>query len=357
MSAAVSKLGKPLLFDYLNKAHPALAGVKKALGHSWSSEHIASSLRGNSRQGEVLLRGDDVEAFLSYRTALRKTDALSSFFVEKVSVFTKGSSQTSNCQEILARIKRLARRKNADHVTVEIKVGQIFANYLTKHLKDKHLRYNTEKKAEGLVRITFSLNSSRSNSESDRKKDEHNRSKRSVNSLQGAEAGSPYIRVADRKRGRDCDGSRLEDQKRMAGKVHAAVTARGTIGPKEHRLPMKGTIYFHYIMDGSKPFEGRVNGPGCQRMQVGDHLRMFDRSAGWGIVCEIVSKSSFKTFRQMLEAKGVLAMLPQLSRQKDYLSPEALVNAGEAIYRSFPGSQRVAQHGAVAIGVKFIKKC
>jgi len=126
--------------------------------------------------------------------------------------------------------------------------------------------------------------------------------------------------------------------------------------PKTHRLPMKGTIYFDYIMNGKKKYEGRVNASGCQKMKVGDRLRLFDRQAGWGIICEITSKDNFDSFTDMLESKGVLSMLPQLEDKAKTLSKRELIREGVKIYKAFPGSQRVHRVGCSAIGVKFLEK-
>lgn len=121
-----------------------------------------------------------------------------------------------------------------------------------------------------------------------------------------------------------------------------------------HSLPMKGTIYFDYIMSGQKKFEGRVCGHQCNLMKSGDLLKMFDSRAGWGIICEITSVDKYKGFEEMLRAKGVLNMLPQLSNLQR--SEEDLIKEGVKVYQSFPGAQRVRNAGAVAIGVKYLRK-
>jgi ASC-1-like (ASCH) protein len=125
---------------------------------------------------------------------------------------------------------------------------------------------------------------------------------------------------------------------------------------KTHFLPMKGAIYMENIEKGIKEFEGRINGPTCKSMKVGERLKMFDNRVGWGIICEITSLDVFYSFEAMLKAKGILKLLPQLAVQSQRLSREQLLNAGAAIYRGFPGSNRVAQQGVVAIGVKFLER-
>lgn len=124
---------------------------------------------------------------------------------------------------------------------------------------------------------------------------------------------------------------------------------------KVHFFPMKGTVFLNAIKAGTKQYEGRVNGPGCKRMQVGEQLKLFDKRAGWGILCDIVSKTEYYNFKDMLEDKGVLSLLPQLTEKSKYLSHQQLVDEGLKIYHGFPGAQRVHQLGAVAIGVKYIQ--
>lgn len=125
---------------------------------------------------------------------------------------------------------------------------------------------------------------------------------------------------------------------------------------KMHELSMMGVEYFYAIMDGSKPFEGRVNGSKCRSMKVGDLLKMVDHDAGWGIVCKIVSKDEYPNFRGMLEEKGVLSMLPQLKEDARLLSDEGLLDKGISVYKAFPGSYKAEISGVVAIGVEFIEK-
>lgn len=127
------------------------------------------------------------------------------------------------------------------------------------------------------------------------------------------------------------------------------------MGPKVHSLPMKGEIFLRAIKAGTKKFEGRVHATQCQKMQVGDQLRLFDNRARWGILCEIVSKDIFPDFEPMLKAKGILTLLPQLEEDSKKVSSDELMRRAVAIYRGFPGSQRVHKLGAAAIGVKWIK--
>lgn len=123
---------------------------------------------------------------------------------------------------------------------------------------------------------------------------------------------------------------------------------------KMHFLSMKGSFYLENIINGEKKYEGRINTQKCRNMKVSDHLKLFDKEAGFGIICEITSLDVFDSFDEMLKKMGVLKLLTQL-KEKNYSSDE-LLRQGLKIYMNFPGSKRVYIQGAVAIGVKFLKK-
>ncbi|TDG95799.1 hypothetical protein [Cardinium endosymbiont of Culicoides punctatus] len=91
-------------------------------------------------------------------------------------------------------------------------------------------------------------------------------------------------------------------------------------------------------------------------MVVGNHLKLFDRHAQWGILCEVTSKDIYASFEEMLQNKGVLPLLPQLASLATHVSNEELFKRAANIYHSFPGAHRVRQFGAVAIGVKYLQK-
>ncbi len=124
-----------------------------------------------------------------------------------------------------------------------------------------------------------------------------------------------------------------------------------------HHLPMKGTIYLENIKKGVKTHEGRVCRGTCAKMRVGDHLVLKDKSAQKGIECEIISCDKYYSFKEMLQAKGVLNMLPQLAEYAKRATSEKLLEEGVRVYEGFPGSHDVKKLGCVAIGVKFLKDC
>jgi ASC-1-like (ASCH) protein len=122
-----------------------------------------------------------------------------------------------------------------------------------------------------------------------------------------------------------------------------------------HNLPMSGTQYLKYIKDGVKKFEGRVNGPLCRKMRVGDRLKLYSNRDQWGIICEITSLDTYSSFREMVVDKGAIELLPQLKERE--LPRKELIDAAVKIYDSFPGAQRSSRNGVIAIGVKYLKDC
>jgi ASC-1-like (ASCH) protein len=166
---------------------------------------------------------------------------------------------------------------------------------------------------------------------------------------------------SDRKEQRYSTGSQSEANRYAAPRQGrystSTVEQRSTANKvKEHFLPMKGEIYMQYIESGIKKFEGRIYGTACKNMHVGDNLKLFDNRAGWGIICKITSIDVYYSFKAMLEEKGILNMLPQLTAESKTLPHTTLLERGVQIYRGFPGSQRVSQVGVTAIGVEFIKR-
>ncbi len=122
-----------------------------------------------------------------------------------------------------------------------------------------------------------------------------------------------------------------------------------------HSLPIKGTIYLEYIKRGLKQFEGRVDEPPCSNFRVGDHLKLYDKKTKRGIICEILSKDVYQSFEEMLTAKGVLTMLPQLKSVAEQKGEEELLKQGVNIYREFPDAARVHLYGVAAIGIRYLK--
>ena len=126
------------------------------------------------------------------------------------------------------------------------------------------------------------------------------------------------------------------------------------LSKKMHFLSMKGTFYLQNIINGTKQYEGRINSDKCKKMKVNDLLKLFDKDANWGVICEITSIDVFDNFGKMLKTMGVLKFLPHLENKN--LLPDELLQEGIKTYLDFPLSERMDSLGTVAIGVKFFKK-
>lgn len=117
----------------------------------------------------------------------------------------------------------------------------------------------------------------------------------------------------------------------------------------DHILPMinkPDRPYLNWLVDGTKKAEGRVNGPACRKMKVGDTILLNDGRRGEYVYGTITFKNEYATFEQMLHAEKVSNMLPFLSDEQ--------VDEGVRIYNSFPGADRVRELGCVAIGITVI---
>ena len=113
-----------------------------------------------------------------------------------------------------------------------------------------------------------------------------------------------------------------------------------------HTLPMINTPsrpYLNWLVDGTKKAEGRVNGPACRKMKVGDTILLCDRRRGQYVYGTIAFKNEYSTFEEMLLAEKVSNMLPFLRDDQ--------ITEGLKTYSSFPGAARVKELGCVAIGI------
>lgn len=105
--------------------------------------------------------------------------------------------------------------------------------------------------------------------------------------------------------------------------------------------------YLKCLKEGVKKAEGRVNGPACQKMSVGDTILFFDRKKGQYIYGQISFKHKYDSFQDMLTTEGVRNMLSFLN--------DGEIEDGVKVYNSFPFSERVATYGCVAIGIKVLE--
>ncbi len=161
-------------------------------------------------------------------------------------------------------------------------------------------------------------------------------------------------RKGDEADGRDPKRVRRDD--RRVDSASAADGAGRSDSPKttRHALTIQSrpeAPYLRYIREGIKTAECRINGPMFHRYRVGDEINLHNRSEG--IICRIEFLHPYKSFAEMIEAEGALNLLPQLKGRR--LEGDALMQAAIAVYRGFPGSERVHQQGCLAIGVKYLR--
>ena len=109
-----------------------------------------------------------------------------------------------------------------------------------------------------------------------------------------------------------------------------------------HHISIKEP-YLTQIKRGEKTAEGRVNGLMCSRLRAGEYIQFYNYS--YSVLCKIRYFHKYSSFERMLQDEGLCRLLPRIKN----------INEGLAIYRKFPGSHRVKQYGAVAIGVEVIE--
>lgn len=96
------------------------------------------------------------------------------------------------------------------------------------------------------------------------------------------------------------------------------------------------------LMDGSKKFEGRVFRGDFAAMKVGEYVEFYDEEAH--AVFKILSLDRYDDFADMLENKGIAAVLPGCRSIVD----------GVKVYAQYYADEEVREHGVVAIGVALL---
>ncbi|NGX49024.1 MAG: hypothetical protein K940chlam5_00620 [Candidatus Anoxychlamydiales bacterium] len=325
-------------FSNITKDFPYCETVEKIVGRSLMTRIMDKK----DLQAEALLHDKQMVGLIVYKNGLQSrfhNEGKDKFEIKKIMLLSPDSSSKNYKQELLNRVITLAKRNFAKGVLITIEDSSNLLSFLQE--KEFSIVKSWEKTAmfpkEHLIEYNFP-----SNKTSIMPTSINSRGSNQVNN--GSSVGEEVGASSGKRKARDEEPEIFVPNKSR------------NISVRTHILPMKGTIYFEYIMSGVKKFEGRVSGPACNSMRVGDRLKLFDRREGWGIICEIVSKDNYRGFQDMLEAKGVLPLLPQLEDKSKWMSNEQLLQEGLRVYQSFPGSFRVNQFGAAAIGVKFIEK-
>lgn len=96
--------------------------------------------------------------------------------------------------------------------------------------------------------------------------------------------------------------------------------------------------YCSFVLDGEKTIEGRLNRGKFASLNVGDAIEMNDKRT----LFEVVGKNVYKSFREMLEAEGVVNVVP------DKFTLEEAVN----VYYKFYTAEEEKEFGVVAIKIK-----
>ncbi len=100
--------------------------------------------------------------------------------------------------------------------------------------------------------------------------------------------------------------------------------------------------YLQYLKQGIKTAEGRVNSIGYSNLVPGVFIDFYSKLEE--ILCRVIYKHQYSSFKEMLNKEGLQNMLPN----------KKTIEEGEMVYARFPGANRVVKFGAIAIGVQRI---
>ena len=105
------------------------------------------------------------------------------------------------------------------------------------------------------------------------------------------------------------------------------------------------TLYFDYILNGTKLYETRVYDKKRQQIKLMDKIEFFDRNSDRTFKAIITELSYFKNFKNAIEEVGIKKVLPNAKSLK----------AGIKIYEEFPHSEGNYKKGAKKYGVLRMK--
>lgn len=104
--------------------------------------------------------------------------------------------------------------------------------------------------------------------------------------------------------------------------------------------------YFQAVLAGAKRVEGRLAKHKYFTLNPGDKISFSSEgSCSLCIVCKVIGVNYFRTFKEMLEKKGIEAMLPG----------ETSIEDGVAIYRQFYSQRDEQRYGVAAIEIEVEK--
>ena len=98
--------------------------------------------------------------------------------------------------------------------------------------------------------------------------------------------------------------------------------------------------FLQYIKHGLKTVEGRVNSVGYKALKKGYFMSL--KSKKEELLCEVLYKHQYRSFRQMLMYEGLDNMLPYFRS----------IDEGVRLYRRFPTARKEKMDGVIAIGVR-----
>lgn len=133
------------------------------------------------------------------------------------------------------------------------------------------------------------------------------------------------------------------------------ISTHGSLTEKLHdhtftMINRKNNPWMDLIRSGEKTVEGRVNLKAFEKLKVGEKVYFHNRHQG--ILCKITHLNIYNSFEDMIEVEGVKKLAPHICKSK--LNETSWKKNALKLYYSFPGSQRVKNLGALAIGVKYI---
>lgn len=120
------------------------------------------------------------------------------------------------------------------------------------------------------------------------------------------------------------------------------VTSMPKLPPKQTTCSIQRK-YLHFIMNGSKSIEGRINSGIFAKLRVGEHIKFF--CGNESVISEITALKPYDSFADMLEKEGVERCLPDIKSLK----------AAIDVYNNIPRyAQKADQFGVLAIHLKKI---
>jgi len=96
--------------------------------------------------------------------------------------------------------------------------------------------------------------------------------------------------------------------------------------------------YTSFVVDGQKTVEGRLNRGKFAAFEVGDVMEMNDERTPF----EVIAKTVYSTFREMLEAEGIANVLPDTFT----------LDRGVDVYRKFYSEEEEKKFGVVALRIR-----